>query len=176
VPIAIALGFDKPSSGLMDRKPRPLSQPVLSRSQWVRLIFLGLLMAFGTLLLEAAYAPAGAAVAATMAFAVFSLFNIIIGLSCRSETASAFNRDVLHDRHQLMLYGLALLLTFLPTELGFMQRILGLTSLLGNHRWLICIGFAIALLLVDEVIKFFLRRRRKPGVESTAASQVTVGA
>ncbi len=159
VPIAIALGFDKPSSGLMDRKPRPLSQPVLSRSQWVRLVFLGLLMAFGTLLLEWYYALAGAAVAATMAFVVFSLFNVIIGLSCRSETRSAFNRDVLHDRHQLMLYGLALLFIFLPTELGFMQRILGLTSLSGD-QWLICIGFAIALLLVDEVIKFFLRRRR----------------
>jgi Ca2+-transporting ATPase len=176
VPIAVALGFDKPSSGLMDRKPRPLSQPVLSRSQWVRLVFLGLLMAFGTLLLEWYYAPAGAAVAATMAFVVFSLFNIIIGLSCRSETASAFNQDVLHDRHQLMLYGLALLLTFLPTELGFMQRILGLASLNGD-QWLICIGFAIALLLVDEVIKFFLRRRRQqPAAASTAAPQVTAGA
>ena len=32
VPIALALGFDKPSEGLMDRKPRPLSQPVLSRA------------------------------------------------------------------------------------------------------------------------------------------------
>ena len=42
VPIAIALGFDKPLPGLMERKPRPLSQPVLSRSQWVRIIFLGL--------------------------------------------------------------------------------------------------------------------------------------
>ena len=31
VPIAIALGFDKPAPGLMERKPRPLSQPVLSR-------------------------------------------------------------------------------------------------------------------------------------------------
>ena len=31
VPIAIALGFDKPSPGLMARKPRPLSQPVLNR-------------------------------------------------------------------------------------------------------------------------------------------------
>ncbi len=41
VPIAMALGFDKPSPGLMERKPRPLSQPVLSRSQWVRLVFTG---------------------------------------------------------------------------------------------------------------------------------------
>ena len=42
IPIAMALGFDKPSGGLMDRKPRPLSQPVLSRAQWVRLVFTGL--------------------------------------------------------------------------------------------------------------------------------------
>ena len=53
VPIAMALGFDKPSPGLMERKPRPLSQPVLSRSQWVRLVFTGLLIAIGTLVIEA---------------------------------------------------------------------------------------------------------------------------
>src|SRR5512136_2314746 len=166
VPVAISLGFDEPSTGLMDRKPRPINQPVLSRSQWMRIGFIGILIAAGTLIVESGAEPAGAAVATTMAFVVFSLFNVIIGLSCRSETASAFNRDVLHDRHQLMLYGLALLLTFLPTELGFMQRILGLASLTGN-QWLICIGFAIALLLVDEVIKVFLRRRRnQPAAEA----------
>ena len=53
VPIAMALGFDKPSPGLMERKPRPLSQPVLSGSQWVRLVFTGLLIAIGTLVVEA---------------------------------------------------------------------------------------------------------------------------
>ena len=59
VPVAIALGFDKPQEGLMARKPRPLSQPVLTRSQWVRITFLGLLMAIATLFLEAYFAPAG---------------------------------------------------------------------------------------------------------------------
>ena len=64
-----------------------------------------------------------------MGFVVFSLFNIIMGLSSRTETGTVFNRDIFTDRRQLMLYGLALLLTFLPTELGFTQRMLGLTSL-----------------------------------------------
>jgi len=160
VPIAIALGFDKPAPGLMERKPRPLSQPVLSRSQWVRIAFIGILMAAGTLVLEKVYASDGAALQATMGFVAFSLFSVVIGLSCRSETASAFNRDIFSDRRQLMLYGLALLLTFLPTELGFMQRILGTTSLNGN-QWLLCIGLAIALLLVDEVVKVFMRRSRR---------------
>jgi Ca2+-transporting ATPase len=159
VPVAIALGFDKPAPGLMERKPRPLSQAVLTRSQWVRIAFIGILMAAGTLILEKIAAPAGAAVASSLAFVVFSLFSVVIGLSCRSETGSAFNRDIFSDRNQLMLYGLALLLTFLPTELAFMQRILGLAELTGN-QWLICIAFAFALLLVDEVVKFFMRRRR----------------
>jgi Ca2+-transporting ATPase len=134
----------------------------------VRITFLGLLMAIGTLFLEAYFAPAGAAVLTTMGFAVFALFNVVVALSCRSETQSAFNRDILSDRHQLMLYGLALLLTFLPTELGFTQRSMGLASLTVD-QWLLCIGLAIALLLVDEVIKFFLRRRRHAAAPQGAA-------
>jgi Ca2+-transporting ATPase len=50
--------------------------------------------------------------------------------------------------------------TFLATELDFLQRILGTTSL-NRDQWLLSIGFAIALLLVDEVVKIFLRRSRQ---------------
>jgi Ca2+-transporting ATPase len=168
VPVAIALGFDKPAAGLMERKPRPLSQPILSRAQWVRITFIGLLMAIGTLYLESSYEPVGTAVMVTMGMVVFSLFNIVVAFSCRSETGSAFNRDVLSDSRQLMLYGLALLLTLLPTVLDFLQRILGTTSLTGD-QWIQCIIFAIALLLVDEVVKFFLRRSRRGTVDAPAA-------
>ncbi len=159
VPIAIALGFDKPSPGLMERKPRPLSQPVLSGSQWVRLVFMGLLVAIGTLAVEAAF-KTDAALSATMGMVVFALFNVAFGLSARSETGTVFVRDTVGDRRQLQLYGLALLLTVLATELGFLQKILGTVSILGDYRWLLCIGLAFALLLVDEVVKFFMRRRQ----------------
>jgi Ca2+-transporting ATPase len=174
VPVAIALGFDKPAPGLMEHKPRPLSQPVLSRSQWVRIAFMGLLMAIGTLLLEAVYAPAGAAVAATMAFVVFSLYNVVTALSSRSETGSALNRDIFSDRSQLMLYGLALLFIIVPVELGF-PRFLGLAQLTGN-QWLLCIAFAIALLLVDEVVKVFMRRRRRKAHQPAPALAASTGA
>ena len=68
-----------------------------------------------------------------------------------------------------MLYGLALLLIILPTELDFLQRGLGLTSLSGN-QWLLCIGFAIALLIVNEIIKVFLRSRRKHDAATPAVA------
>jgi len=161
VPIAIALGFDRPSPDLMERKPRPLAQPVLSRRQWVRLFFMGFLAAIGTLYLERSFEPGGVALAATVGFVAFSLFNVVMGLSSRSETGSVFSRDNLlnFDRRQLELYGLALLFFFLPTELAIGQRILGVVPLTGE-QWRICIGFAIGLLLIDEVVKFFMRRSR----------------
>jgi Ca2+-transporting ATPase len=160
VPVAIALGFDKPASDLMEHTPRPLKQPILSRSQWVRIIFIGLLTAIATVYLEWTYELVGVATAATMGFVAFALLSIVMGLSARNETATAFNRDIFHDRNQVILYGVAIGITILATELSVFQKILGLTSLNGD-QWLICIGFAVALLLVDEVIKFFLRRRRQ---------------
>ena len=113
----------------------------------------------GTLVLEVLYTPAGDKVMYTMGFAVFCLFNIAMALAVRSETESALNRDIISNRHQLMLFGLALLLTLLPTELGFLADRFGLTSL-NINQWLICLGFAVALLLVSEVVKIFTRRRR----------------
>ncbi len=159
VPVALALGFDKPASNLMEFKPRPLKQPILSTPQWVRIAFIGLLTALATVYLESVYEADGTAVAATMGFVAFALLSIAVGLGARSETTTAFKRDVFSGRRQAALFGLALLLTFLPTQLDFLQKLLGLTSLTGE-QWLLCFALAFALLLVDEVIKFFLRRSR----------------
>jgi P-type Ca2+ transporter type 2C len=158
IPIAVALGFDKPSEGLMDRKPRPLSQPVLSRSQWMRLAFTGFLIAVGTLVLEVIYQPTDMAVAATMGFVVFCLFNVMLGLSARSEFGTVFTLSTVSDRRQLGLYGIALLLMLVATELGLLQRILGTVSLTFD-QWLQAFMVAFLFLLVDEVVKVFLRRR-----------------
>jgi Ca2+-transporting ATPase len=116
-------------------------------------------MAIFTLYVEDTFEAESTVLAETMGFVVFSLLNIAVALSARSETASAFNRDILHDRHQLMLYGLSFLLILLPTVLDFLQRAMEFQSL-KLEQWLIGFAFALALLLIDEVIKFFMRRRR----------------
>ncbi len=172
VPIAIALGFDKPSPGLMDRKPRPLSQPVMNRAQWSRAIFIGLLMTVGTLVFEAIGSQYATPLMFTMGFAVFSLFNIVMGLAVRSETDTVFTRDIFSDRRQLGLYGLALLLTLLPTELAFLRDRFGLTGL-TMQQWLICAAAAFALLLVTEIMKVFLRRGRKQAAAQAEAVPVS---
>jgi Ca2+-transporting ATPase len=60
----------------------------------------------------------------------------------------------------LQLYGLSLLFILLPVEFGIGSRILD-TAPISGGQWLICIVFAVAMVLIDEVIKFFMRRRRK---------------
>ena len=154
IPVAVALGFDDPAPDLMEHKPRPLKQPILTSAQWVRIVFIGLLMSIVTIYLEAFYQGTDKAIAATMGFVFFSLAVVVLAFSARSERASAFNRDVFKNRQQLMLYGISLLMTIIPVRFGF----LGLTQI-TTDQWLICIGLAFALLLVDEVIKVFMRRR-----------------
>jgi P-type Ca2+ transporter type 2C len=156
VPIAMALGFDKFSTELMKRKPRPMSQPVLSRGQWVRLVVLGVYMAAVTLFLEAYYTTADStAQAVTVGFVVFSLMSIALGLTSRSEKQSIFSRDSL-GLQQLGLFALALGLTFLGTFL--LRSVLGTTPLSGE-QWGICIAFSIGLVAIEEVVKLFIRAR-----------------
>jgi len=159
-PIAIALGFDKPTEGLMKRLPRPVSAPILNRLQWVRLTMLGLLMAAGVLIVrELGQDEYGVLVASTMLLTTFTFFHIFAGLSARDELGTIFSRANIPGWEQLRLYGLALVLAALATELGFFQRILATTPL-TRDQWLICIGVASSLLVVEEITKFVLRRRQ----------------
>jgi len=160
VPIAMALGFDRPLPGLMERKPRPPTAPIFTTGQWVRLALIGLIVAVGTLIVRWAYEPAvGAAVAGTMSMVTFGIYNIFIGLEARSTSDSIFTRDLL-DLNQVKLYGIAILLLFIATALNFMQRIFG-TADLTFDQWVTCIAVAFSVVIVEEIIKFFVRRRQK---------------
>jgi Ca2+-transporting ATPase len=69
-----------------------------------------------------------------------------------------FSRETVSESRQLILVGIAFLMTVLPTQLDFLKRWLGLTELTGN-QWLIAFGLALALVLVDELVKVFVRSR-----------------
>jgi len=159
VPIAIALGFDKPLPGLMERKPRPLAEPVLDVPQWVRAVGFGVLMATATLFVREAFQDwADAAVATTMAVTVFSLLNVALGMSARSETRTMFTRDIVADRRQLTLYGGTLVAIVLATQLDILNRILETVPLTGG-QWLVCLLLAAGLVVVEEIVKFAMRKR-----------------
>jgi Ca2+-transporting ATPase len=164
IPIAVALGFDDPTPGLMERAPRPVGAPVLSRSNWIRLCAQGAVMTIGTL---AAYqigeSHFDAVVASTMLLTTLSVFHLFAGLLARDQVHTIFNVHTLPGATQLRRYGLALAAIILVTEIGFLQRVFSMVGLSFNQWW-ICIGIAFSLVVVEEIIKFFIRRQNRSDV------------
>jgi Ca2+-transporting ATPase len=158
IPIAVALGFDEPTTGLMDRRPRPVGAPVLSRLNWVRLSVQGFVMTVGALVAYRLGEDQGAVVAATMLLTTLSLFHLAAALLARDQRNTIFRRSAIPGPIQLRRYGLALLLILAATGIGFLQRIVGTTQL-SFAQWWICIGLASSLVAVEELVKVFLRRR-----------------
>jgi P-type Ca2+ transporter type 2C len=160
IPIAVALGFDEPTSNVMGRPPRPVGAPVLSRADWVRLCIQGLVMTVGAL---AAYQLGDTqyddpVVAATMLLTTLSLSHLAVGLLARDQHDTIFDRAAIPGPTQLRRYGIALLAIIAVTTIGLLQRIFDTTEL-NLAQWGICIGIAASLVVIEELIKLVLRQR-----------------
>ncbi|HET7235848.1 MAG TPA: cation-transporting P-type ATPase [Actinomycetota bacterium] len=168
IPIAVALGFDEPTAGLMKRAPRPVGAPVLTAPNWVRLCTQGAVMTVGTLVAyQIGESEFGVPVAATMLLTTLSLFHLAAGLLARDQVHTIFDVHALPGATQLRRYGLALAAIVLVTEIGFLQRVFS-TVELSFSQWWICIGIALTLVVVEELIKVFIRRRARRGASVPA--------
>jgi Ca2+-transporting ATPase len=154
---AIGLGAGKPASNLMEQSPRPADAQILPPRLAVRYSFIGLVMAASTLGILAATAGSGDVVARTMGLTSFSFARIFFALETNDNLQSVFHRDLLENDKLLKMSGLALLTTFLITELGFMNRLFS-TAPLDVGQWLLCVAFGSLVLWVIEGMKFFYRR------------------
>jgi Ca2+-transporting ATPase len=172
IPIAIALGFDRASAGLMARPPRPVDAPVLSRANWIRLCIQGAVMTIGAL---AAYQIGNhqedSIVASTMLLTTLSAFHLAAAFLSRDQVNTVFDRDAIPGAVQLRRYGVAALAVVAVTAIGFLERIFGTTSLSLN-QWFTCLALAASLVVVEEVLKWVLRRRDTAEPEPTLASPV----
>ncbi|SKC66665.1 cation-translocating P-type ATPase [Krasilnikoviella flava] len=160
IPLAIALGFDRPAPGLMSRAPRPVSAPVISRAGWVRLCAQGLVMTAGSLLAyQVGDRQGGPVVATTMLLTTLSLFHLAGALLSRDPVGTIFDRDALPGAVQLRRYGLALLAIVAVTGVDLLARIFGTTGL-SFGQWCVAAGLALSLVVVEELWKLVSRRRR----------------
>jgi Ca2+-transporting ATPase len=83
-----------------------------------------------------------------------------------------FNRATLPGATQLRRYGLALLAIVAVTTIGFLQRIVSTVDLTFS-QWSICAGIAASLVVVEEILKVFLRRRAAAGQDQPIEAVAT---
>ena len=154
---SIGLGYSRPVEGLMERRPRPPSQPILTRGVVIWLVSVGLVMAIGTLsVVSWAEQAHTLAIARTMGVVVFSLFNLFFSIESRDRRESAFSLSTFADRTCIVTTGASLFLLVMATVLAPCQAILKTTAL-DVDQWLLCAAVALSIIAVTEMRKAFLR-------------------
>ena len=163
-PPAMALGVDRPASSIMQRRPRPLDERILTRSRWIAVGFSSAVMALGTLGVLV-WAPGDAiagtvTIAGTMAFNTFVLFQFFNILNVRSDRESVFHRDTLSNRVLWLALAVVLLLQVGVTHFGPMQQLFDTTSI-SAAQWLVCIAVASSVLWLEETRKLIIRKQTR---------------
>jgi Ca2+-transporting ATPase len=179
--LAVGLGYGAAATGLMQRRPRAADEQVLPRPLLVWLAVAGAVMGAVTLaVIGWAEDPHGLVLARTMGLTTFSLSHIVFAVCTKDERRSVFTLDTLADRPLLVSIGLSLAAIVLATTLDPFERLLQ-TAPLELEHWLVCIGAALAILVVSEVRKALIRRPldeavtpERPPTAATAARAVGV--
>ncbi len=161
-PPALTLGVDPPSSGTMDRPPRPPGAPILDRPRIVRLLGAAAVMVIGTLgVLVLARDRWGQDVALTMAFSTFVLFQLANVVNARTEQATILKRESLTNRKLWAAVASIAVIQWLIVAIGPLQRLFGTTALTAG-QWLVCIGVAVSVIVTEEIRKAIDRRWAGP--------------
>ena len=159
---ALALGIDPADAGVMNAPPRPRHEGVITRRMWAGIIFVGTVMAAGTLLVLDASLPGGLLegsgnmrYAQTMAFTTLVFFSLFTVFNARSDEQSAF----IGMFSNKWLWGavlLALVLQAAVIYIPFLQQAFSTVSL-SFGDWLRCAAVASSVLWLRELSKVITR-------------------
>jgi Ca2+-transporting ATPase len=164
---AIVLGPDPADTGIMNQPPRPQGEGVITRRMWSGILFVGIVMATGTLFILMLSFPEGRTesfasfgYAQTMAFTTLALFQLFNVLNSRSDERSAF--DGLFKNPWLWAsIGFSLLAQVAVIYLPFLQQAFSAVSL-SLVDWLKCLAVASSVLWLRELSKLFARAWQRP--------------
>ncbi|MFM8973050.1 MAG: HAD-IC family P-type ATPase, partial [Actinomycetota bacterium] len=145
-PPAVALGVDPASRGTLDSPPRNPDAPILSRRDLLGCLRSGALMAIGTL---GVLVLAPDAVAPTMAFTTFVLFQVVNALSVRTERGFALGRAGRNNPRLWIALGVVTVLQLAAVQAPPLQGIFDTVGL-GLDHWLVIVAVVAGFLVIED--------------------------
>jgi potassium/sodium efflux P-type ATPase len=165
---ALAMGVEPPPGDVMHRPPRRLGDRVIDRRMWVRIAWVGLVMAIASLAaldlgLPGGMLPGSGTIeeARTMAFTTLVLAQLFNCFNARSDRASAA-RGLFTNRWLWGAVGLSLLLQAAVVHVPWLNRAFD-TVPLSAQQWLTCTALASSVLWAVELTKLVGRRLASGG-------------
>ncbi len=183
---ALALAMEKGDPDVMQRPPRPVSEPIVNRSMRLGILIqtitqtgatlsafaMGLLWHLG----ESAALPAGVnpllgllqydwrgvdvQTAETMAFVTLSLCELFRAYTVRSETQSVFRIGLFSNRYMQYAVLVSITLLLLVVSVPFLQPIFN-THFMSAKEWVVVLSLALIPAIAEEITKAYLRIRAR---------------
>ncbi|HHX61369.1 MAG TPA: cation-translocating P-type ATPase, partial [Epulopiscium sp.] len=170
---AIALGVDPGDKDVMKKKPRDPKESFFSNGAGVRAIIGGTLIGILTLLafyfglsefgygLKSQDIPENVLTyARTMAFVVLAASQLFYSLTMRNTTKSIFQVGLFSNMYLIGAIIVGFILQLGVISIPFLAKAFKV-QMLSARDWLLVFGFALIPLIINELIKLWMRRKEQ---------------
>jgi Ca2+-transporting ATPase len=154
---ALALGVDKPDLNIMDRKPRPKNEHIITTYNIVIMVSVAAIMALVSLLMFYKYSPENNPMyAQTIAFTTLVMLQMFNVLNATSETESIFTKGIFSNLYLILAITASLSLQAMIMYVPALTRMFKIVPLTAGD-WLYITIASSLILLLGESIKLIKR-------------------
>jgi Ca2+-transporting ATPase len=174
---ALALGLERTSSTVMEQAPRDPKEPPVGRKMFLKILFLGLLMALGSMVVywivwdwalgQGYSSEESISRARTAAFCAIVTFQLLLAFSARSEEESIVAIGPFSNRMLLLAVSVSFILQLMVVYLPWFGGAFG-TVPLGLYEWALILIVGLIGPLANEAWKAAERARTRSKVKSMA--------
>jgi len=157
---ALALGAGGGNPGLMEKPPRPSSEPILSKRGWYSIFGYGALITFSVLLaFGLSYRILGMEQrqAVTVSFLTLALAQLWHVFNMRTKGTKLFKNEIVENPYIWAALGLCILLLLAVVYVPLLSEVLKLTSP-GLNGWILIVVASLIPCLIGQICKLFTRK------------------
>lgn len=150
---AIALGLEPHSEAVMNEKPRPMNESILTKPFLTSVAIEGFVIAVMTMVaFMIGYQDGNAVLASTMAFATLCLSRLVHGYNCKSKAPVLFKKGFFNNKFLQGAFAIGFVLITAVVTLPFLETIFKVQTL-NLQQLSIVYGLALANLPIIQLIK-----------------------
>ena len=155
---AIALGLEPHSKKVMEEKPRPMNESILTKPFLTSVGIEGFVIAVMTMIaFTIGYQDKNATLASTMAFATLCLSRLVHGYNCKSKSPILFKKGFFNNKFLQGAFLIGFVLITLVVTMPFLQTMFKVQTLTMSQLFTVY-GLALANLPIIQLLKWIRNR------------------
>ena len=155
---AIALGLEPHSKKVMEEKPRPMNESILTKPFLTSVGIEGFVIAVMTMIaFTIGYQDKNATLASTMAFATLCLSRLVHGYNCKSKRPVLFKKSFFNNKYLQGAFLIGFVLITLVVTMPFLQTMFKVQTLTMPQLFTVY-GLALANLPIIQLLKWIRNR------------------